>query len=239
MYKTSVALFKRDLNRGITVTLQYVKSDLRQIYASSKPSANKVETLLAGFPKKPKGDCHICGKKGHKAEKCWDNTRNKDKRPSFYMAPTDSKTETAMVTNTKLHCDYCNKDNHTVDRCFKKQKDDKAKGKTDTTNFAKTEIIMICISKQQKEYLMYHSNGKIKFTDNTFIADSGATSHMLYSKEGMYNLQPHAMEITVGNSEIMYSSEIGTYKGTTLQQDGTYIDIVLHDVLYVPELWVN
>ena len=38
--------------------------------------------------------------------------------------------ESANVTSTggtrpKLNCTYCGKDNHTVDKCFKKEKDDK------------------------------------------------------------------------------------------------------------------
>lgn len=70
---------------------------------------------------------------------------------------------------------------------------------------------------------MYYTHGKLKFIDHTFIADSGeTTSHILYSKKGMFSLQPHVMEITLGNSEIMYSDAIGTYKGNILQQDGTY-----------------
>ena len=35
------------------------------------------------FPKRFKGDCRLCGKKGHKANDCWDNQKNKGKKPAF------------------------------------------------------------------------------------------------------------------------------------------------------------
>jgi hypothetical protein len=39
------------------------------------------------FPKKFKGDCRICGKKGHKSSDCWEN-QNKGKKPVFNKKST-------------------------------------------------------------------------------------------------------------------------------------------------------
>jgi hypothetical protein len=38
------------------------------------------------------------------------------------------------------------------------------------------------------------------FTNNTFIADSGATCHMRGSLEGMFDMKPFVSDIMVGNN---------------------------------------
>jgi hypothetical protein len=188
------------------------------------------------FPKKFKGDCRICGKKGHKAADCWDNEKNKDKRPNFAKA---------MVTQdspakSNLHCTYCGRDNHTVDRCFKKQKDEK---KNNLNKKDAADIVMISIDKQVTLYHK-HDHPYDKFSsktlnENTFVVDSGATSHMRFSTDGMYDLQEWRSEVTVGNNQVMHSVAKGTYKGIVVQKNGDTIAITLEDVLYVPDLWVN
>ena len=86
---------------------------------------------------------------------------------------------------------------------------------------------------------MANLDNKHNMSEHTFIANSGASSHMCYTKTGLHDLKEYRTEITVGNSEAIFSEAIGTYKGTVLQQDGTYMDIVLKDVLYIPDLWLN
>jgi hypothetical protein len=55
----------------------------------------------------------------------------------------------------------------------------------------------------------------------------------------MFDLKNYTTSITVGNNSAMMSEKIGKYKGMVLQQDGTTTDIILKDVLYVPELFTN
>ena len=172
-YKTTVALIKRDLNKRVPVTLTDVMDDIRQIFGSIKQSGkHNGESALAAKSGKPhkkfKGDCRVCGKKGHKAGDCWDNDNNKDKRPPNYKKTGERATP---ARSSNLHCTYCDKDGHTEDRCFKKQRDEKDKKKS-TPEVA--EVALMAIPK--------HSN---RMTANTFIADSGATTHMRYSKTGM------------------------------------------------------
>jgi hypothetical protein len=70
------------------------------------------------FKKFFKGDCRICGKKGHNAANCWESDKNKDKRPSKYKSTSASKSD-RPDDKKKLCCTYCNKDGHTIDRCFR------------------------------------------------------------------------------------------------------------------------
>ncbi len=132
--------------------------------------------------------------------------------------------------------------NHPVERCYKKARDEQAKGGSippseDTKERA--EVMMIAASKEEIEMLMSTTTGPSSLTINTFIADSGASCHMRNSTAGMYDLEDHVQMITVGNSESMLSKYKGKYRGTIIQQDGTYMDLVLTDVLYIPDLWLN
>ena len=249
-YKTAIALIKRDINRNVEITLDAVKDDLRQIYGSLKASAkpNK-ETALVGkpkFKKQFKGHCRLCGKIGHKAADCWTSESNKNKRPKNYKQGKGNK-EVANVTSTnpkkKEECAHCHKPGHNIKDCWKKKAEDAKQGiKPDTntsTDSSRAAVMMIAVSRNEFEVLLSNTDSNCKMTRNTFICDSGASCHMRNSTEGMYDLIDHTQAITVGNSETMYSSYIGKFQGTIIQQDGTNIDIVLHDVLYVPDLWVN
>jgi hypothetical protein len=76
-------------------------------------------------------------------------------------------------------------------------------------------------------------------TRDTFVFDSGATSHMRFSKDAMVNLKPLNIAIKVGNAEDIYSEAIGTFKGLVTQKYGSTFPITLEDVLYIPDLYVN
>jgi hypothetical protein len=52
--------------------------------------------------------------------------------------------------------------------------------------------------------------------------DSGATSHMMYSKEGLTNLKPWRVHVKVGSAANIYSEMKGTYRGLVTQEGGMY-----------------
>jgi hypothetical protein len=77
------------------------------------------------------------------------------------------------------------------------------------------------------------------FGRNTWILDSGATSHMRFSLDGMMDLVPWKSEITVGNKEVMYSEQKGTFKGAVVNEEGIEFYVTMEDVLYVPGIFMN
>jgi hypothetical protein len=76
-------------------------------------------------------------------------------------------------------------------------------------------------------------------TPNTFIADSGATCHMRGSFDGMFNFKPHVSDIMVGYNETMSSVSKGYYNDLVIQKDDLSFEVILQDVLYIPELMFN
>jgi hypothetical protein len=210
IYRTTVTVLQREFNKGLNLTLNDVKEDYRQIYARNpkleNTNAKSGENLLFGKAKKFfKGDCRNCGKKGHKATDCWEKEQNKDKRPAGYKAKNTS--DSANVTNSgKLHCNYCKKDNHTEDRCYKKQNDQKKKDSTDKATPSGAAIpLLLAIGKAESENLMKHAIGNYKYDKHTFIADSGATAHMMMTSVGLTDMVDWRVPITVGNSEQMWT----------------------------------
>ena len=103
------------------------------------------------------------------------------------------------------------------------------------------------INNNFEESILYHKGGKdfkkiraeYNISKDTFIVDSGATSHMRCSKEGMSDLQTYKIPVKVGNAMSIYSEMVGTFKGKVLQKDGRIINIILKDVLYIPDLCIN
>jgi hypothetical protein len=129
-------LLKRDLNHNITITLDDLKRDIRQVYNQNTHSIfshgkNKELVFIAVqgrgkpcFKKAFKGDCRICGKQGHKSADCWESDKNKDKRTSNYKSTSAGRSDKSD-DKKKLHCTSCNKDGQTMDRCFRKKRTEK------------------------------------------------------------------------------------------------------------------
>jgi hypothetical protein len=78
-----------------------------------------------------------------------------------------------------------------------------------------------------------------KISELTWIADTGASSHMTNSLDGMFDLQKCNTEIKLGNGKSMKALKQGKYRGIIKQDNGKSITLTLQEVKYVPELWTN
>jgi hypothetical protein len=72
---------------------------------------------------------------------------------------------------------------------------------------------------------------------NTFIADSGASAHMVHSKSLLTNFQEKSVTVKIGVNTEVKSLGTGTFLGYHLNKEDKSIDLTLHDVLL--DLWVN
>jgi hypothetical protein len=110
-------MFRREMNDPKYVpNLSSLKRDIRQIYPNSKSTTvttNKSgEMILAAiqpkgkpkFKKQFKVEFRLCGAKGHKAADCWDNDKNKAKRPSNYKKRTSDNPSSLNPQKKMLKC---------------------------------------------------------------------------------------------------------------------------------------
>jgi hypothetical protein len=72
-------------------------------------------------------------------------------------------------------------------------------------------------------------------SDQTFIADAGASSHMVYSMRYLTNIQEVYTKVTAGNNITMQCTLKGNYVGY-LQSEGRQVRETLKDALCVPGL---
>jgi hypothetical protein len=214
-------------------------------------STTKPETALIAKAGKPrtnkniKGDCRHCGKKGHKSNDCWERSENRAKRPPNWKSTKSQSSETANITTNKrttYHCTYCDKDGHTEDICYRKKRKDSpadespSKKKRDSVERHPKAELSLCIF-ETALIAAAQSSGILQ--DVTFIADYGASSHMVYSDLYLFDIEPIYTTVTVSNNSSMPCTSKGTYRGVSTNPDGSTILITLHDVLYVPQLKVN
>jgi hypothetical protein len=69
-----------------------------------------------------------------------------------------------------------------------------------------------------------------------WIGDSGASCH---NCNCMYNYTTILEEITVGNGTKMLAKEVGSLSDTVQPKNGDKFVVVLQNVKFVPDLWVN
>ena len=88
-----------------------------------------------------------------------------------------------------------------------------------------------------EQVLVIINNASVK-NRTLWIADSGATSHMTNSLEGMYDATDSTSGVKLGDGKIIASAKCG--KICVIQQsDGTTKELVLMNVKYVPSLSCN
>jgi hypothetical protein len=68
---------------------------------------------------------------------------------------------------------------------------------------------------------------------------SGACGHYCISDKGLFDVKEINESIKVGNGDTMMETKVGCLKCRTIQGDRSDIDINLHEVKYVPDLWAN
>jgi hypothetical protein len=115
IYDITLAMVKREMNDPSYVpNLINLTRDIRQIYTNSKSTTvtknNSGEMILAAIqPKgKPKikkqfkGECRLCGAKGHEAADCWDNDKTKAKRPNNFKKRTPDNPSSRHPQKKKL-----------------------------------------------------------------------------------------------------------------------------------------
>jgi len=70
---------------------------------------------------------------------------------------------------------------------------------------------------------------KWQIWSNTFLADSGASSHMGHCDAGMFDFQEKTCGIKIGNDNTIAVTKIGKKSVILIQADGTKKSVVLEN----------
>ena len=187
------------------VKIQEIRKTLKHHYRalkiSSKEDQTDNEVALAGFGFK--GRCKKCGVFGHKAAKCPEKKKGNN--------GPDKKENKIKI---KGKCFNCGKEGHRAVDCWHKEENKDKRPR----NFVAREISMADNSTADVPViaLMAHESpmpsemtecvlsagttasvNKVQHRVNVWIADSGATSHMTFSKDGMKNLKEDTTGVVI------------------------------------------
>jgi hypothetical protein len=102
------------------------------------------------------------------------------------------------------HCSYCNKDGHSEDQCFRKKKDEKGEPEKITSENEQS----LCV---YETALATKAKEKGFITDQTFIVDTGASIHMVFTKKYLTNIMKGNTKITAGNNDLIRKEVIEAF----------------------------
>jgi hypothetical protein len=72
-----------------------------------------------------------------------------------------------------------------------------------------------------------------------WLLDSGASCHMTFDEEGMFDCREIKSQIKIGNSQTMTATKIGKKRVHLVKPDGSVMEFVLEECKLIPDLWVN
>ena len=180
---------------------------------------NETAFFAGGF----KGKCNHCGKWGHKAAKCPDKARNQN-----------GGSGSGGGGGFKFKCYYCHKTGHKASECLKKRADKAARN--DQAQMASeggnNELAFLAAVDQPEIALVGSDDNK----ESIFIADSGASTHMVSSDKGMFDWKLVTEMITIGNGSEIRVKKVGKLRATAKQENGKEVIVLLNNVKYVPDL---
>jgi gag-polypeptide of LTR copia-type len=213
-YESIADQLESDLdNSNLEVTIDSIKARLRAKYNKIKNKKNLLKrsdgdddeetALFAG--KGFKGRCNHCGTYGHKGVDCKKKLSNHQnpQGPRGYGKPAGGFEKKKFDGA----CHYCGIKGHREANCFKKQRDDKDKNGGETANAATKkdgdeEFLLSCT---EQVGVCEHSQTKY------FIGDTGASSHMVNSLKGVYDIEDYDADVKLGDGSTVKAMKKGKF----------------------------
>lgn len=227
-YETVVELCEEDLSRG-TVNLQTVKERIRARFTRLQKANENMDEAIALMAKQQfKGACSVCGKIGHKGADCFTLERNKDKKEAYFKKMDERRNKNNKNNQSgNQKNSFKNKKHHQG----KKHGNNQESNQNANTTMAMTNI--------DEEMILIAESNPQSFNSFTWIADSGASTHMTNTMDGMFDVTDANINISVGDGRKMTTTKVGKWKGVAIDLEGRKTNITLTNVSFVPDLMVN
>jgi hypothetical protein len=235
-YTTVADLLHKDLSDN-KLDLAHLKAELDAKYKrfmKMRPAQPTEQALVAHNTKRQfKGRCHTCGRYGHKSAECKERKNNTDES-NKQGGSTNSTTDTF-----KGYCNYCGNKGHKEVVCRIKARAEANRGKrNENVSSSKSERGEVALTAYALHATEESSKGQ---QTQLWLADTGASAHMIGNPDGMYNLRDSDPEdrVTFGNKKSIQVAKVGSWKGTVVQDDGTTCPVTLEEVKLVPGISSN
>lgn len=156
------------------------------------------------------------------------STTNNDINKAYVSKQKKDYKVNDFKPKVKKECSFCKSKKkwykgHTLENCRNKKKEENA----NIVNSSENECNDIDIA--------FPASTSYR-TNNKWIFDTGATSHMTGNEQVFDNLRPYEGIVRLGDGNGVQITHIGNVKLSALLPSGATKNIVLHDVLYVPDL---
>ena len=149
--------------------------------------------------------CSLCGKNGHIWPNCFQLPENKGKEDKYFKKLKEwckNKNKNGngkeLKPNGQQKCWECGSNNHVRKDCPKRN----GKGKDEAALPAVDEELLLMAGPNKG------------FGPNTWIADSGASSHMTNKKKGFIDYTPSTKTVTISDGTSLHVAGIGKWKGS-------------------------
>ena len=219
------------------LTLTMLRDMLNTRYQRFSTEGNDDKKEEKALFSKFKGRCNNCGAWGHKGFQC----PEKEKEESNGNGQNNSNNTNNNNKYKKFtgKCNHCGKIGHKMYQCWIKNpslKPEKFKNppsanycqQTNGNGNSNDAVVLMALENDNK-----NKNNKI------WIADTGASSHIVNSLDGMTDLKKKDGGIQVGNGDMAKVHYIGTYHGYITNNKEEKQKIVLTDVLVSFEIIEN
>ena len=131
------------------------------------------------------GNCHYCGKPGHRIAECRKKKRDEANRNEQANVSMEKVVLYSGDMQTHTWCQDVKKYGHHKKHCDHEKK------------ITQEEVVLMAFDQSNK------------FTKDTWVGDTGATSHMTNSDKGLIDVQTINEQIRVGNSKFMTATKKG------------------------------
>jgi len=152
--------------------------------------------------------------------------------PSIWTRKKETDDATAAANNNKgkkvvdkknITCFNCQQKGHYVNECPKPKK--------------KTQPSSVANSAMNGTVLMTFPSAMR--TKKTWIADSGALSHITNNDTGLYDICEVKELVKSGNGRTVYATEMRKLNVSIGLKDGHHVPFMLNNVQFIPGFWIN
>jgi len=173
------------------LTIKDMRSELNLKFACLKRQSeeqSETDQVLAAFCRF-KGKCSNCGKYGHKSSECHSKMMMTKSENGEGRKQKKGKT----MDKSHIKCYNCGKMGHYKSKC-----------PNDTSKKATTKT-----TEKQNDTVLMTIDGAAKPKNAMWIADSAASTHIVNSEKGLYNVKNIKEPVKIGDGKLVYATKVG------------------------------